>query len=131
MGSEFDPPLGIKIIAIMNGLNAIFALGIGIRRLLLPEQNVSSIYPAWLIIGLLLLIGGLFSTITIGLWRLKRWAWWSIFFVFGLVFFVMCIQLIQHRIFPDLQHWWHFYLYPVLFGYLLRPSIRRRFKTSP
>ena len=125
-----SPPLGIKLIAVLNGLMAFLCIGTAFFRWIYHTRYFSA-EPSWMIIGLLLFIGILFGVETAGLWSSKKWAWWLAFVLYGLVFLTMCIQLIQHRVFPDLQHWWHFYLYPILFGYLLRPSIRRRFGKAP
>lgn len=120
------PPLGVKLIAVLNGIMAFLCLGTAILRWAYHERYFSS-EPSWMIIGFLSVIGILFGVATVGLWRFKNWAWGVAFVMYSLVFLLMCAQLIQHRIFPDIKHWWHFYLYPILLGYLLRPAIRQRF----
>lgn len=124
---ETRAPFGVKLISILIGLNAFLLVAAACFRWIKHEEVFSS-EPTWLLVGLMLALAFLFSATGIGFWRLRRWAWWATVVISGLIFAVMCVQLIQYRIFPNPKYWWHFYLYPMLFAYLLRPSIRCRFK---
>lgn len=124
--ARYNPPIGIKLIAILTGANAVFFFFTAYLRLFRHDE-LFPMEPAHVTVPLTLGLGALFGWAAVDLWRLKRWAWWTVLTIYSLIFLVMCIQLVQHRIFPDPKHWWHSYLYPILFGYLLRPSIRLRF----
>lgn len=120
-------PLGVKITAVWAGLMAVSGFAAGGIYLVFHERFSAS-GPNGLIAGpIAITMGILLALVVVGLWKLKRWAWWAAVGIFALIFVPTCFQLLHRRLFPDPWHGWHFYLYLALLAYLLRPSIRRRF----
>ena len=121
------PPLGIKIIVGLAAIYTLILVGAACIRLAYHGQASPST-PIWFLTAATLITALLIGATAKGLWRMRNWAWWTASIVLGLTFLLNCAKLIHLRHFPDLAHWWPLFLYLILFGCLLRPSIYRCFR---
>lgn len=126
-------PLGVKIVVVWTGIMATGGFFIGFMCLAFyVHQKLSVSVPPYgpkvfLPAPLAVMMSALLGMVAVGLWRLRRWGWRLAVGIYVAFFAVTCFQLLYRHVFPDLRHWMHFYLYPVLLVYLWRPAIRRRF----
>jgi hypothetical protein len=106
-----ERPLGVMILAVLNWLQALLIIGIGVIALALP-------FIGAIVGGIVILIGLFFFYIGLGLWNLKGWAWtWA-----------MLLNIIGAIINFFLQGWIGLIVNIIIILYLNAPDIRRVFR---
>lgn len=126
MAENDKAPVGAKIIAILIGLNAMISLFAGVMRFALKDRYPQN-EPGWMLACFLVVIAFYFGWVSFGLWKLRNNARIATLVTSTLIFIMITMNLIQHRIFPNFFTWWHYYMYPLVIAYLLMPMVRKKF----
>lgn len=120
------PIVGIKIISMLIGFNSLISFFAGVMRFILKDRYPQN-EPGWILAGFLVGVAFYFAWLSIGLWKLKNKARIATLVTMALIFILLTANLIQNHIVPNFKSWWHYYLYPVLFLYLVVPPVRKKF----
>lgn len=127
-------PLGVTIIAIILAVIAIITLIIVVLGALVAFKLLGSHHVLETIAVLVLLIPGVVALveliIAVGLWTLKRWAFWAVIIVEGIraAYGVFGLLVLHHSLLLTILH----LVIPVLIllYFLVDPNVRRAFFPS-